>query len=226
MSEYYLTRSDELVHWGIKGQKWGIRRFQNSDGSYTAEGKERYGKGEASDKDARKAKMKKAMKIGAAVVGTALVAYGAYKVYKLAGNHADTILKGRLFAQKAKVDAALEKFDNRSALAVRQKGLGMDSSDATRQANEALSIYNQHKNNYDALNSNYKNSSYMKKLKDANNLLKFNEAHGTSRKDTYKYLKSQIPKDYKTTKIVKHKTPKSYKKLSPSAKATYDRLWK
>ena len=32
-----------LAHHGIKGQKWGIRRYQNSDGSLTAEGKTRYG---------------------------------------------------------------------------------------------------------------------------------------------------------------------------------------
>lgn len=31
-----------LQHHGIKGQKWGIRRYQNSDGSYTTAGKERY----------------------------------------------------------------------------------------------------------------------------------------------------------------------------------------
>ena len=31
-----------LAHHGIKGQKWGIRRFQNEDGSLTAEGEERY----------------------------------------------------------------------------------------------------------------------------------------------------------------------------------------
>lgn len=31
-----------LVHHGIKGQKWGIRRFQNKDGSYTDEGKKRH----------------------------------------------------------------------------------------------------------------------------------------------------------------------------------------
>lgn len=34
-----------LVHYGIKGQKHGLRRFQNEDGSLTAEGKERYGIG-------------------------------------------------------------------------------------------------------------------------------------------------------------------------------------
>ena len=32
-----------LVHYGVKGQKHGIRRYQNEDGSLTEEGKERYG---------------------------------------------------------------------------------------------------------------------------------------------------------------------------------------
>lgn len=39
--------NNELQHWGIKGQRWGVRRFQNEDGSLTAEGKKRYGKGNA-----------------------------------------------------------------------------------------------------------------------------------------------------------------------------------
>lgn len=34
-----------LAHHGIKGQKWGIRRFQNPDGSLTAEGRKRRGVG-------------------------------------------------------------------------------------------------------------------------------------------------------------------------------------
>lgn len=32
-----------LAHYGIKGQQWGVRRFQNEDRSLTPEGKERYG---------------------------------------------------------------------------------------------------------------------------------------------------------------------------------------
>lgn len=35
---------DKLMHYGVKGMKWGVRRFQNKDGSLTAKGKERYNK--------------------------------------------------------------------------------------------------------------------------------------------------------------------------------------
>ena len=54
MSEVYMTEvmdyvhtldPDFLAHHGIKGQKWGRRRFQNKDGSLTAEGLARYGSG-------------------------------------------------------------------------------------------------------------------------------------------------------------------------------------
>ena len=33
---------DELMHYGIKGQKWGIRRYQNEDGSLTSAGRKKY----------------------------------------------------------------------------------------------------------------------------------------------------------------------------------------
>lgn len=38
-----LAYNDYLQHHGIKGQKWGIRRYQNPDGTLTAEGRKRYG---------------------------------------------------------------------------------------------------------------------------------------------------------------------------------------
>lgn len=51
-----LMRADEFYHHGIKGQKWGVRRYQNPDGSLTPEGKKRQHKRIASDKEATIAK--------------------------------------------------------------------------------------------------------------------------------------------------------------------------
>ena len=40
---YRVKYSNELYHYGVKGQKWGIRRYQNPNGTLTEEGKIRYG---------------------------------------------------------------------------------------------------------------------------------------------------------------------------------------
>lgn len=68
-----------LAHHGIKGQKWGVRRFQNNDGSLTDQGKRRY------LSDETKRKIKTAAKVAAGVAGAAAIGYGVYKV-GLAGN--------------------------------------------------------------------------------------------------------------------------------------------
>ena len=31
-----------LAHYGVLGMKWGVRRYQNADGSLTAKGKKKY----------------------------------------------------------------------------------------------------------------------------------------------------------------------------------------
>lgn len=41
-----------LIHYGVPNQKWGVRRYQNEDGSLTPEGREHYGYG--SERDNRK----------------------------------------------------------------------------------------------------------------------------------------------------------------------------
>lgn len=45
--------NNELYHYGTKGMKWGVRRYQNKDGSLTPRGKKRY------DRDVRENNAKK-----------------------------------------------------------------------------------------------------------------------------------------------------------------------
>lgn len=52
-----------LSHHGIKGMKWGIRRYQNYDGSYTQKGLQRYRKSE-SDYYSAKERYRKSKSLG------------------------------------------------------------------------------------------------------------------------------------------------------------------
>ena len=73
-----------LIHYGVQGQKWGNRRYQNEDGSLTPEGREHYGYGSERD---RKKLYKQAQKLDKYEYSSK--PNGQFKVYrKMAKNKA------------------------------------------------------------------------------------------------------------------------------------------
>ncbi len=67
---YQVVFTDELYH-GIKGQKWGIRRYQNEDGSLKSKGKKHLS--EKQKKNINKSLAKAAVGIGAAYLAKKLL---------------------------------------------------------------------------------------------------------------------------------------------------------
>ena len=128
ISNYFLHSDcdiDELCHYGIKGQKWGVRRFEDDEGHLTEAGKDRYldayeKRNKKLDKEEKKAtkktERKAALKLVAAAAGVAV----GIALYKKLKNRAGaspstseepkvTILGGSTKSSGAKAAAGLGK---------------------------------------------------------------------------------------------------------------------
>ena len=67
-----IVLDNELQHFGIKGMKWGVRRYQNKDGSLTPAGKKRYDETDEEREKKEKSKKTKA-KVATAAISTAAI---------------------------------------------------------------------------------------------------------------------------------------------------------
>ena len=110
----------DLRHHGIKGQKWGVRRFQNADGSLTAAGRKRYGDGESSYDYGKDSGGRKVVRVGK---GSSIEDYqNAIKKTKTAGESVENIRKFNNDVKRIK-DPAMEKRIRKSTEAMTDKEL-------------------------------------------------------------------------------------------------------
>lgn len=102
----YTRQSNVLMHHGIKNQKWGLRRFQNPDGSLTPAGRERYRK---PSEDSRS--VIKSIKNNASKLGTNAKAYIKLKSEKRKASKNEKAAR----AEEKKANAALAKAAKKEA---------------------------------------------------------------------------------------------------------------
>lgn len=104
MDMYNKSPQEYFAHHGVKGMRWGVRRYQNYDGSYTQRGLKRYRAADRAHEDAKqKAKaVKQAYKNGTATKDQYKTAKGEVKVTKRALNKSYDKLKTDKLADEGK----------------------------------------------------------------------------------------------------------------------------
>lgn len=118
--QYQYQRPDELYHYGVKGMRWGVRRYQNEDGSLTSAGQRhrsdreggsysggssRGSSGGKSKKSDRSRKIKKALGL---TLGTAATAAAAY----YGGRKLGSYLVNKHYGSGSGTDRAMQRFAN------------------------------------------------------------------------------------------------------------------
>lgn len=118
----------KLYHSGVKGMKWGIRRYQNADGTLTEEGRARYGANSYQemspsqranfnkDMTTRSDKLKRNTAIGVGLAATAASAAGLAWYLTKRKEHGKRVLAGKKAAETRKAFETIRVKDVNAAL--------------------------------------------------------------------------------------------------------------
>lgn len=132
MSNYILTSNGELYHFGIKGMKWGVRRYQNKNGSLTPAGKKRYSdnpeiKTLKSDMETSKVAMKEAEKAYSKASNKA-----SYIPTKANREEADKAFNAYREAKRDYQKSKLSYTTNKEAARIKDKGIEFENKSKHR----------------------------------------------------------------------------------------------
>lgn len=118
----------KMYHSGVKGMKWGIRRYQNADGTLTEEGRARYGADSYQemspsqqanfnkDMTERSDKLKRNTAIGIGLAATAASAAGLAWYLTKRKEHGKRVLAGKKAAETRKAFETIRVKDVNAAL--------------------------------------------------------------------------------------------------------------
>lgn len=125
---------NELKHYGVLGMKWGVRRYQNKDGSLTSAGKKKYQANESDSSVTKKVKKDLSTLTGEEFKRKYQVSNTRYmkRVDKYIDPYMNSPLakfgksqaeKAKIKRGKAKAESIIEKYGDQYPVTVDEKGV-------------------------------------------------------------------------------------------------------
>lgn len=127
----FIDRSSSLSHYGVLGMHWGVRKDGKPQG-YQGDGKARIEENNISKRfnltDKQKKNLKRAAIIGGVALGTALAAYGIYKLNANSNNIKGDIITDAVSKNTPKVGLSSNEIDKKMVSSINASNVGKDGT--------------------------------------------------------------------------------------------------